>query len=212
MNRIKVLLIGTMIFFVTVGCSLPTIINSFQKTDPTSTPIPGWIKLESDEIEIWLPDSYVGGSLEDDIEVIVERLKSLGSDFEATINYIEQNPSAFVLIAYDTKIGPQNTRSNLNVVTEKVLSVVSLDNILDAVISQFPPQFTVAERSLVTINGYQAGRMVIDADLPPIAIKELLYVIKDGSNIWALTFTSGAEEFDRLLETFEQSVLTFKIK
>ncbi|MDO9120145.1 MAG: hypothetical protein Q7U31_00060, partial [Anaerolineaceae bacterium] len=180
--------------------------------DPTSTPIPGWIKLESDEIEIWLPDSYVGGSLEDDLEVIVERLKSLGSDFEATVNYIEQNPSAFVLIAYDTKIGPQNTRSNLNVVTEKVLSVVSLDNILDGVISQFPPQFTIAERSLVTINGYQAGRMVIDADLPPIAIKELLYVIKDGSNIWGLTFTSGAEEFDRLLETFEQSVLTFKIK
>ena len=64
---------------------------------PEPTPIPGWEKFEGSSVEIWMPDSFVGGDLEKDIETVTEKLRSLGPDFEATVQMIEQNPSLFKL-------------------------------------------------------------------------------------------------------------------
>jgi hypothetical protein len=83
---------------------------------------------------------------------------------------------------------------------------------LDAAVKQFPPQFRTVEREIVSLDGFQAGRMVIEFTISGVSGKEMLYSIKDDNIMWNVTFATAADEFDSRLPEFEQSVQTFKVK
>ena len=178
----------------------------------TLTPIPGWEKFEGGGVELWLPESYEGGNPGEDIEVIVENLRSLGPDFEQLAQMMEQNPSWCIIWAVDSEVGDSGLLTNVNGTSEKVLSAVTIDTHIDAALKQLPAQFQVVERGIVSLGDYQAGRLVIEVTISGVAKKELVYVIKDGNTMWTITFATGAEEFDQRLPAFEQSVLTFAIQ
>ena len=104
-------------------------------TRPTDTPVPtatptalaGWTKFEGSGIEMWLPDSFEGGDLENDLGVLVDKLKALGPEFESVAATIEANPAAFVLWAFDSDLGSSGYLTNVNVIQEQVVSAVTLD-------------------------------------------------------------------------------------
>jgi hypothetical protein len=174
------------------------------------TPIPGWEKFEGDDVELWLPESFNGGDLSNDLDVVVENLRRLGPDFEAMADMIEQNPSAFVIWAFDSKVGYSGFLTNVNITTERMLSAVSIETYLDAVTNQLPPQFQVVEREPVSLERYEAARLFVEFSISGVRGKEILYLIKDGKTMWGITFATGADEFNQRLPIFEQSILTFR--
>ncbi len=213
MKNSKVMFVSAVMFaaLVIFGC-LGSVEIQEEKTQPPSTAIPGWTKFEGRDIELWLPDSYVGGNISEDSEVIVANLRQLGPDFEQTAQLIEQNPDMFVILAVDSEVGPSGFLTNVNVTTEKVLSAISIDTYLDAAEKQFPPQFQIVERDKVSVGEYEAGRLVVEFDLSGIFGKELLYVIKDGTTMWIITYATAMEEYKDRLPEFEQSANTFQVK
>jgi hypothetical protein len=184
-----------------------------QNANAANVVIPplGWEKFEGQGAGIWLPESFDGGDLSQDLDVIVARLRSFGPDFEQMAQTIEQNPSIYAIWVFDSNIGDSGVITNVNVVSEMVLSVISLDMYLDAVLQQLPPEFQVVERDLPTIGNNQAGRLVIEAVISGVQIKELLYTMKFENKIWAVTFATGDSEFDDRLPVFEQSIATFEV-
>ena len=158
---------------------------------------------------MWLPDTWVGGDVSKDLGVIIKRLRDLGPNFEGTAQMLEQNRSAFLFWAFDSKIGDSGFLTNVNVVTEQVPSTVSIDTYLDAAIKQLPSGFRAIERGLASIGGYEAGRIVLEASISGRQIKEVLYVIKRESTVWVVTYATSAEEFDKRLPAFEGSIRTF---
>jgi hypothetical protein len=179
---------------------------------PAATAIPGWEKFEARGVALWLPESYEGGNLEEDIDVIVGGLRGLGPDFEQMAQIIEQNPTLYVIWAFDSKVGDSGFLTNVTVTTEKVFSAMTIDTYLDAAVGQLPAQFQVVERDTVSLNGRQAGRLGIEFSISGVVGQEVMYVIKDDSTMWVITYATGAAEFEQRLPVFEQSASTFTIQ
>ncbi len=158
---------------------------------------------------MWLPDTWVGGDVSRDLEVIIKRMRDLGSNYEGTAQMLEQNRSAFLLWAFDPKVGDSGFLTNVNVITEQVPSTVSMDTYLDAATRQLPVGFRAIERGLVSIEGYETGRLVLEAALGGQQIKEVIYAVKRETTVWAVTYATSAAEFDRRLPAFEGSIRTF---
>lgn len=179
--------------------------------EPTATPevMVGWNKFEATGMEIWLPDSFEGGDLQKDLDVIVSKLKAIGPEFEQVASVIEANPNAFVLWAFDTDIGSSGYLTNMNIVQEQVLSVVTLDMYLQAFEQQIPSYLSITEQAVGQLDHYDSMRLVLDTDVSGVKGKELMYVIKDDNTVWAITFATSLGEFDQRLPAFEQSVQTF---
>ena len=179
-------------------------------SQPTATPIPGWEKFEGSGAELWLPESFEGGDLGKDVEVIAENLRRFAPDSEQIAQMIEQNPSMYIIWAFDTDIGDTGLLTNVTVATEKVLSAMTLDVYLDAVLKQFPDWLQVVERDIITLGDQQAGRLVVEFALAGVEVKEVMYAVKLDNSMWVITYATGAEEFEERLPVFEQSALTFK--
>ena len=198
-----------------VACSLSNSVqdilsSSASNAQPTSTPIPGWNKFEGKGIEIWLPGSYIGGDLSHDLDIILTNLQNLGPDFEQAAQIIEQNPELFLIFATDSNIGISGTLTNVNITTEEILSSLDLDTYMDLAISQFPPQFNIIDRKITTLGEYYAGRLLVDFQVSGFDGKELIYIIKDDTTIWIITYATGKVEFAERLRVFELSALTFR--
>jgi len=191
----------------------PTPSNTPTRTStPTPSSIAGFKKYETSRIELWLPESFVGGDISKDLNTIVNRLKAMGPDFERMATIIQQNPSAFVMYAIDSQVGKSGFLTNVNVGTEQTLSAVTIDIYLDAVTKQLPAQYQIVERKTMTLNSYPAGRIVTEVSVQGMRIKQLLYAIKDGNTFWVITYSTSADEYATRLPVFEQSASTFRIK
>lgn len=179
---------------------------------PTATSIPGWTKFEGAGIAMWLPESFQGGDLSKDVDVIVETLKRLGPDFDPIAQQLEQNPSLFVLWVFDTDVGESGFLTSAAVTKERVLSAMTVDTYLDLAVKQFPDSFQIVDRSIVSLDHYQAGRLLVDFTISNVQGKEVIYVIKEGDTVWVITFATGESEFEGRLPDFERSANTVVIQ
>ena len=216
-NNLAKLVFTFSILIITLACALsPSILPASKPVAvPTieimPTSIPGWEKFEANGVELWLPESYDGGNLKEDLQTVVEKIKSLGPEYENMANVIEQNPDMFAIWAFDSNIGASGSLTSTAITFEKVMSVVTIDTYLDAASSQLPASFVVTDRQIVKLNGYDAGRLVIEFSITGTNGKELMYAIKNGNTFWVITYGTGADEFDQRLPEFEKSALTFKV-
>lgn len=212
-------LVGFMIsiLLISLACALsPSILPANEPvTLPTSeqkpTPIPGWEKFEAKGVELWLPESYDGGNVSEDLQAVVEKIKSLGPEYENMAAVIEQNPDMFAIWAFDSNIGASGSLTSAAITFEKILSVLTIDTYLDAASSQLPASFKVVDRQIVKLNKYDAGRLVIEFTIAGTNGKELMYAVKNGNMFWVITYGTSADEFDKRLPEFEKSALTFKV-
>ena len=183
---------------------------------PTSTPaptsIPGWSKMEADNVSIWLPDTYTGGDLVNDLDVVVSKLEALGPEYEQIAQTIEANPSLFLIWAVDSNIGSTGFLTNMNLSHEEVLSAVTLDMYVQAIEQQLPSSFTITDQKKVQIGSDEAARLEIEMNQSGITAKQLMYVIKNNSTLYNITYSTGLDEFTDRLPEFEQSANTFTIQ
>jgi len=182
-----------------------------RPAQPTVVPMPGWVKYESGDIELWLPESYVGGNVNEDLDLIVSSLRELGPNYESAAQSIEQNPDMYLIWATDSKVGSSGFITNVNATTEDVLSTISVETYLAAATAQLPAEFSVVDQKTMTMNGYEAGQMVLQFEISGVSGKELFYIFKDGSSVWTITFATGVEEYDTRLPEFEQIADSFRV-
>jgi len=201
--------------FATLTAQAPTATRVTTNTPmpkSTPTPITGWNKFESSGIEIWLPESYEGGDLENDTEVIINRMKALGPEFEQMANNIEKNPSMVKLIAVDTNIGDTGFVTNINIGREQILSTMTFDMYMETMKKQLPSFWTIIDEKKVQLDQHEALRLVSRLDISGEVMKQLQYLVKNNNTLWIITSTTTLEEFDERLPIFEQVVGTVKIQ
>ena len=211
-TRLLVHLIMLVVVIVLSACSASQPdVKTPETTIPAFTPPAGWNKFVGEGVEVWLPNSYQGGDLEKDLDVIVGKLETLGPEYEQIIQTIEANPSLFVLWAFDTSIGDTGFLTNMNITHEEVVSAVTLDMYIDAVKQQLPSSFTITDQKKIQLGENEAIQLEIDVNETGISAKEAMFIIKDDNTIWVATYTTGADEFEGRLPVFEQSANTIQI-
>ncbi len=203
--------LALLLMLLVLGCRALEMPLLTATPQPTMTPIPGWKKFEATGMELWLPESFVGGNISENLDLISEQIKSLGPEYEPYLQPVLQNPSMFSLWAYDSEIGSSHYLTNIGVTTDRLSSPVPLDTYADESVSQLPDTFHLRERDRITLNGRDARRLVIEMKLPGVTVKALMYILMDGKTVWLITYTTAPDEFEHRLPIFEQSANTFNI-
>ena len=182
-----------------------------QPTAVTANPLAGWKAFQGNGIELWLPDTFRGGSpTAADAAILIQAIKTLGPEYAQIARLVEQNPRAFVLFAVDPTPNQAGGVTNVLVAAEKIPSLVTLEMYLSSMAQLLPAQIQILDRTIVSMKSYQAGRLVTQAQAPNITVKQLIYVIKQGDRIWTIGYSTGADEYTQRLPVFEQSIATFK--
>lgn len=207
-SKPKIILLVSLAGAILLGCA--ALSKAAPSPQPSLTPIPGWKEFSAPGVSLWLPDSFQGGDLENDLDLITEQLKSRGAEYEAVAKMIEQNRSAFIIWAFDSNLSPGRPLANVNLVKERVLSAVNPENYVDAIQSQLPSDFSITERKKIKLEHYEALRLIIEMREP--SIKEAMYIIKSGNTMWVVTYATGADEFEARLPIFEQSANTLRVE
>ncbi len=161
---------------------------------PTAIPyeqlIPsGWKQFNTSLIEMWMPTTY-------------KQLKSLpeGTTLLGVSDLILNQPASKTTSLYPKWV----------VVQYEPLTTESLDTFIDQKILS-APSLRVVERRNVTLNTAPAIRVLVETRFSSNDFNELTYVFQDGGVVWYVTFLAQINEFYAELETFEKSVLTFRI-
>ncbi len=208
--KTRSLLIFTLLFvlFISTACGSAQVAQ-----EPTATPIPGWTKYEGSGIAMYFPESWSGGDpAKEDLDVITNQLKALGSEYEQIASMIEENPTAFALWLFDGNLGDTGYLTNANVVKEQVVSAITIDTYVEALSKQLPSSMVITDQKTVKVNKYDAARLEITANISGIDAKELMYIVKDGNTIWGITFATALDEFDGRVPDFEKIASTFTVQ
>jgi hypothetical protein len=153
-----------------------------------------------------------GGDPKEDLDLIVDGMRSLGPDFEEVARTVEQNPDVFVFWAFDSVVDGSGFLSNVNITTERVPSAMTLDTYMDTAVGQLPPQFRVVKQDRVSLDLYEAGRLEVEISVSGQKAKQLMYVFKEGKFVWLVIYSSSKGWFEAFRPTFEQSIGTFRIR
>ena len=183
-----------------------------QPPPPTATPPPGWKKLESAQIELWVPGSFLGGDPIKDRDPIIKNLRAMGAEYAGYINPINQNPSPFAIYAIDSALGSTGFITTLSVTANQIVSTGTGETFQGGVSQQLPQQYIVLDRRNVITGYYVAERMVADSLAQNLHVRQLVYTIRSQNTAWIVAFTTTEGEFFPRLPAFEQSIQSLRFK
>lgn len=177
-----------------------------------------WQTFKAPGIELALPENYRGGSPHTNgLQALIKGIRLLGADYEQIASMVEQNPSTFLLIAVDPKPDRAGGVTNVVVSAVKVPETVTVDAYIDAAVQSLPAPIRTIERKTVQVGQNAAGRLVTEASLPSSnvqsdALRQLIYVIKQGTTLWTVAYSTRAGDYPQRLAMFEQSIQSFKVQ
>jgi hypothetical protein len=189
----------------------PVVSGKATQSPTEASEISGFKKFNGKGISIDLPDTYVGGNLEHDLDLILAALKKQGSNFDSLVQTIEANRSSFALWAFDTKTNDPKFVTNVNVLSQDVLSGTTLDMVMPTLAETLQGKANILEQKTVTLGSYEMGRIILNMRQNDMTIKEQAYLILDNNVMWLVTFGTTPAEFAERQPVFDQSMETFKI-
>ncbi len=166
---------------------------------PTETPTPipydqlipaGWIQHKTALIELWLPSNF----------------KAAGSD---AVSGVSGNSVVLELaLVSSSKSSAYKTTASISY---EPLTSDTLDNFLDAKLSNIPPEINMTEHRKVSINSVEAYRVMFESHNNNVDTNDLLFVFQDGSVVWYVKYSAEITDFYEMLLVFEQSIKTFRV-
>lgn len=189
-----------------------------QKVDtslPTVTPIPNWYRLSNEGFEIWLPESFIGGTSVD-FALVAQRMTEMGPDFEkhanSLKNALETGKTSLIVFASDKNRGNTGLFTNLIVSKEMVPEDVSVEKYVEKVGSRLTEPYKVVKTTVLPSARYPTGVLIANANFPQIGeTSQVMYVIKNGDAVWQLVFSTPGNEFQERLPIFEKIVNTINV-
>jgi len=186
-----------------------------------------WKKFSTEEIEILLPDTFIGGHPKKDKKRIEAEIAKVPEKFQKLFqNYFKSGAKGFYtpLMAVDTKADESYDYLTVFSVNVEKLSLLklgtSLEKYLDESIKQLGKNGKLVEKGLVNLQNYQAARTVLhymkNAGLfkkPTITLQiAVIYTIKVTSRIWNFFYFTTPARYEIESPIFEQSIDSVLIK
>ncbi len=182
---------------------------------PTATDIPyedllpeGWDQYTTDSIELWVPPRFEVVDIEEERQKRIQFYEDLGYDDIA--EELEDNPPTYVYWFKDSE--PNTTLFIPNITIEPLLMTAeNPDNFIDQENAKLPQEFIVVNRQDFQVGGYEARRLLLEANLNNAYIGVVNFVIFDGTNIWSINCGSHFTEFYTWLPEFDKMARTFRV-
>ncbi len=208
---IRTILICLLLLGSIIGCTQTTP-EATQTSPPMESPQAGWKNIVGEGIILSLPQSYEGGNPGTEIDEIEEKLTGINPSYAQRIQKIKQNPTAIALVAFDTQSDSPRPLTNVNVTAQKVDQGVTIEQYLDRTANQLPSIYAIEVKEVLSIDQYQAGRMVTTVEAEETPFKQLIYTVKNNDTFWVVIYTTTTDAFNQQLPNFEKSIQSFRVQ
>jgi hypothetical protein len=194
----------------------PTITPTVTET-VSLAPQEGWERFEGSGFEIWLPDTYFGGSDPEALAAVAQELRDMGENQLA--QNLEANLDAFMFYALDSYTNNSNNYiSNMNIGFEQnsVLTGMTIEEYANLSISQLSSIDGVEVLSDAPLDhpDFDAHILVSQYDLSKLSgvsgtAVAFQYLLKNGDHVWVLTYITSSEEANDRAPDVATSAVTF---
>jgi len=186
-----------------------------------------WKKFSTNEVEIMLPDTYIGGHPKKDKKLIEAEIMKVPLKYQKIMkNYFKSGSKEYEtpLITVDTMIDDTYDYLTIFMVNIEKLPLlktgISLEKYVEQNEKQLGKNGKLVEKGLVNLQNYQASRLVLhyleNAGLfkKPTKVLQIavVYSIKVTSRIWNFFYFTTPARFDLELPLFEESIDSVHIK
>ena len=183
----------------------------------TSVPPGGWLEFKTQGATLWLPDSFVGGDILDHKGETLKSVKKLGKFYTNVVNGIQNAPKETVMVMVSKATKQTDIITTVQVEHFVSTEDISIDQYIQSLLNSNVNGTPVA--MLITINQTkkirllerEARRLTCSQQYAGHEITCLIYFIKDGADIWQVTYSLKPDEYPVMLPIVEQSINTFSL-
>lgn len=185
----------------------------------TSAPPEGWVEFQTQGAMLWLPANFVGGDLVSNKPDTYAKMVRLGNLYKNTANAVKDAGPEYVLWMVDKSIRSQtDVIPTVNVQRIIQTEEISLDDYLDEYLTNgniegtpVAMMLTINETKRLNMLGREAKRLTTSTSYAGHEATGLTYYIKDGMEIWVITYYVSPNAYFDMLPTIEQSFQTFNL-
>ncbi len=175
-------------------------------------PVPGWTKFgntgETDPVfELWLPKYYEGIDPVVVTWMITNAEDQFGNQYSSWFDAVK-----IVFSARDTRTDdaqPDVLVSYSVSATDSETTELLLEKIRSRVDQQ--PNIRLIDSEIISLNNYKAIFLVYDTNFEGLELRQIQYVILDGSITWSVLYIPNKDKYEEELSIFERSIQTFKV-
>jgi len=178
--------------------------------EPTATPA-GTIVLSGGGVAIRIPDRYISGNQET-VDAVLEKLKTMGSSYEGAVQSLTNNRDVYLVYAFDSELGTNNTISNMNITSVDVPEDTKLEDEIQSLIGSYTDAgATDIESNPCQHNDNDCIELEATMTVGDIDMKVLQYLVKQGSKVYIVTFATEVSDFPQKYTEFDEAFSTFQI-
>jgi hypothetical protein len=178
---------------------------------PQGTLVPpgDWAKFEGPGAAIWLPNSFVGGDMVNTKADVIKKVRNLGPLFSRIADGMKKLPPETVLFMLDSKSSANLLITSVSVVHKTIEGETTLQKYIETEFSLATPMPTINGNKKLTILGLEARRIISQQQNGTQEFTDITYYIKDGNDIWTITYSMAPAVYMEMLPLVEDSIKTF---
>jgi hypothetical protein len=191
----------------------PTVDPALSPTVPVpATPPSGWVIFQTTGVELWLPDNYAGGDMFNKRSETIQRVNRLGKRYVNIVAGMRKEDKSTLLFMVD-KVEQETVKAEVKVKHITLTDDLLLKDYIDRTyVSDKVVQITINENKKMTLLGREARRLTYQSRLRAgLEYMIIEYVIKEGPEMWFVTYMLPAGQIVNLTPMIDQSIATFNI-
>ncbi len=190
---------------------LAAVVDASVEAAPAVISREGWKRFEGNGVALQLPESWVGGDLANNPELLADAMAALGPEYAQLGQIFLQNPDVMRLMVVDTA-SPQGFTTNVNAIHQELPFALDLSSFMEITANQLPSNMTVLTNEVIETGFGETGRLVSQGEFANGTSQSVQYVLLEDNRVWVVTYTASAENFENMLPVFEASFETLEFQ
>lgn len=162
-----------------------------------------WSHFTNTQISVWLPPGWRGGDSGIDMDQLVNEMDAEIPELAEFTQQIRQNPDLFIFWGFDLSTEAEFL-TNMNITHETIPNYITVQDYIDAATSQLPDIMSIVSTDTYAKGDYQAGEVIIEWMVSGQQIRQILFLLKSESTMYAITCSTGSNEFNQRIDVFRQ--------
>ncbi len=182
-------------------------------TEEAASSVSGETRVYSDNgVSISLPDSYVLGDVETDLEILVSGLQTLGEEEAQDIETLYETYKDDILLwGFDTE-SPLSHQTSLIVMKNEEFAGMSLTMIMAFANVLLGDEVSSMQQEMLTLNGRETARFLTSAENAGVTTAQAMYLFNEADKLWVVGFFTTQEQLQQRLSVFNQAVASFSYR
>lgn len=225
MKKFYLILAISSLLLASLACNIPSFTEGTGSVttniQPQDTPIraeepseehSGGMEVYRDNgVEITLPDSYVLGDVERDLAILGESLSGMNQEGGESLQELyENNKDDILMWGYDAS-GQSTQPTSFVVLKNEEYSGIPLMIISRFANRIFSEEVASFEQERMRLGERDVLRILAVTDNNGVDTSQVIYLFNESGNLWVVVFSTGLDQVDARLSTFDAAVQSVSI-